>query len=137
MKEKLEYLLNLNYKSKVSRKFWLILNKIFILMVDIKALSKELKQSLNELYGEKLADLILFGSYARGDFHKHSDVDFMVVLKDNDIKFGEEIIRIGDILNNASLKYGVSISAKPTTLQKIKESNLFFYRNIRKDGIKI
>ena len=106
-------------------------------MVNIQQLSKELKQSLTELYGEKLADLILFGSYARGDFHGESDVDFMVVLKDNDIKFGEEIIRMGDISNNIALKYNISISAKPTTVQKIQHSDLFFYKNIRKDGIKI
>lgn len=106
-------------------------------MLDIKALSKELKASLIELYGEKLADLILFGSYARGDFHRNSDVDFMVVLNDNNIKFGEEIIKIGEISNNIALKYDISVSAKPTTLQKIQNSDLFFYRNIRKDGIKI
>jgi uncharacterized protein len=106
-------------------------------MVDINEISKEFKQSLNELYGEKLAELILFGSYARGDFHGESDIDFMVVLKDDDIKFGEEIIRMGDVSNNIALKYNISVSAKPTTLQKVQNSNLLFYQNIRKDGIKI
>jgi hypothetical protein len=61
----------------------------------------------------------------------------MVVLKDNDIKFGKELIRIGEISNNIALKYNVSVSAKPVTQQKVNDSNLFFYRNIRKDGIKI
>ena len=74
-----------------------------------------MKYSLIELYGEKLAELILFGSYALGDFHRNSDVDFMVVLNDNNIKFGEEIIKIGEVLNNIALKYNISVSAKPTT----------------------
>lgn len=42
----------------------------------IEQIANEYKASLRELYGDELAELILFGSYARGDYWEESDVDF-------------------------------------------------------------
>lgn len=35
---------------------------------------------MKRYYGERLAKIVLFGSYARGDFNEESDVDYLVVL---------------------------------------------------------
>ncbi len=48
--------------------------------------NQAVKSELQTLYGKRLAKLILYGSYARGDQHEGSDIDFLVVLKDDDIK---------------------------------------------------
>ena len=50
----------------------------------LQRLSQEVKQALTELYGERLDRVILYGSYARGDFHAESDVDYLVVLRDEE-----------------------------------------------------
>lgn len=36
------------------------------------------------------AKIILYGSYARGDFHKESDIDLLVLVKKNSITLAEE-----------------------------------------------
>lgn len=54
--------------------------------LNLNALTTEFKQAMEELYGERLAKVILYGSYARGDFQPESDVDFMIVLKDNELE---------------------------------------------------
>ena len=41
---------------------------------------EELKDALQNLYGEQLRGLYLYGSYARGTAHSGSDVDILVVL---------------------------------------------------------
>jgi uncharacterized protein len=42
----------------------------------IDQVANEYKANLQSLYGDELAELVLFGSYARGDYHDESDIDF-------------------------------------------------------------
>ncbi|MFN0014530.1 MAG: nucleotidyltransferase domain-containing protein [Saprospiraceae bacterium] len=58
-------------------------------MVDKDAIAQAVKAELQRLYGDRLAKVILYGSYARGDFHEESDIDFLVVLKDVEIDVGK------------------------------------------------
>jgi predicted nucleotidyltransferase len=45
----------------------------------IKTIIQKVLQAANETLGEKLDKVILFGSYARGDFDNESDIDFFVL----------------------------------------------------------
>jgi len=49
-------------------------------MDEIKPLLQELKGELRKIYGPRLKQLILYGSYARGEAETGSDLDCMVVL---------------------------------------------------------
>ncbi|GAB3807873.1 nucleotidyltransferase domain-containing protein [Spirosoma humi] len=100
----------------------------------LQALSQEVKQALTELYGERLDRVILYGSYARGDFHAESDVDYLVVLNDDEVKAGKEIRYMIDIAYDLSDKYRTLVSVKPTPLRKYMQSNLFLYRDVRREG---
>lgn len=100
----------------------------------LKSLSRKVKQALTELYGDRLDRVILYGSYARGDFHAESDVDYLVVLRDEDIKTGKEIFYMGDKIGGLSFDYDLFISAKPTSLAKFQTSDLLFYQNVRREG---
>ena len=41
-------------------------------------------QDLKRILGEKLAKVIVYGSYARGDYRDNSDVDIMILVKMSD-----------------------------------------------------
>ena len=43
--------------------------------------------------------IILFGSYARGDFDKHSDLDFLVILAEVESRF-DEMVRLRRVLGD-------------------------------------
>lgn len=60
-------------------------------------IAAEFKRGLQAIYGDGLANLILFGSYARGDFHAESDLDFAIVLKDPATRTAAEIIRLSPL----------------------------------------
>jgi Nucleotidyltransferase domain len=45
-------------------------------MITQSPVTQSVKQVLQHLYGERLARLVLFGSYARGDQREDSDMDF-------------------------------------------------------------
>jgi uncharacterized protein len=100
----------------------------------LTALSAEVKRALTDLYGDRLDQVILYGSYARGDFHAESDVDYLVVLRDKEVKGGREIWFMGEIIGDMCLKYGVHVSVLPTSSFKYLQSALFLYQNVRREG---
>jgi predicted nucleotidyltransferase len=77
----------------------------------IHQIAIEYKAQLQQLYGNELAELILFGSYARGDYHEESDLDFAVILRDPNTRTSAEIARTAVISSRLSLKYGLMLSS--------------------------
>jgi uncharacterized protein len=104
---------------------------------DKNTILDSLKSTLKELYKDRLAKIILYGSYARGEAHGESDMDFLVVLNDEQISVGEEIRYISPQAYLLTLDFNIVISYMPTTLRKLQFSNNLFYRTIRKEGIEI
>ncbi|GAB3691456.1 nucleotidyltransferase domain-containing protein [Spirosoma flavus] len=104
---------------------------------ELRQLSQDVKQALTELYGERLDRVILYGSYARGDFHAESDVDYMVVLKDENFRQMDEFDRYWDLVWDCWERYKVWVSIKIVFQTQLAHSDLFFYRNIRKEGISL
>jgi predicted nucleotidyltransferase len=72
--------------------------------------------------------LILFGSHARDDFHEESDIDFAVVLKNPSTTSTSEIMKVSDVGNDFSLKYGQLITYISIPQFKLKQSNLGIYQ---------
>ncbi len=79
------------------------------LKTEIRELLSKLRLGLEDLYGERLEDVYLFGSYARGEATPESDVDILVVL-DEVADYGREIERTGHLASRLSLDYDVSLS---------------------------
>ena len=75
----------------------------------ISELLSKLRRGLEDLYGERLEEVYLFGSYARDEATPESDVDILVVL-DEVADYGQEIEHTGYLVSDLSLDYEVSIS---------------------------
>lgn len=103
-------------------------------MLQVRRLCADVKHSLAGLYGNRLDQVLLYGSYARGDFHAESDIDFLVVLRDEVVKFGQEIRFMGDAIGELSHQYDLFISVKPTSLAKFSACESAFYQAVRAEG---
>jgi predicted nucleotidyltransferase len=103
----------------------------------IHQIANEYKANLRGLYGNELVELILFGSYARGDFHKESDVDFALVLRNPTVRPAEEILKTSPISVQLELNYGMMRSTFPVSMEKKQTSMQGVYQDIRKEGIVI
>ena len=75
----------------------------------IRDLLNELKAGLTTSYGKRLKGVYLYGSYARGQEDRESDIDVLVVLDDFK-QYGAEVDRTSRLGASLSLKFGVSIS---------------------------
>jgi predicted nucleotidyltransferase len=93
--------------------------------------------SLQKLYGDRLYKIILYGSYARGDQNDESDIDFLVLLKDNNFSPYKEIDFYSDMVSHLSEKYGRNISIKTANKNFLKDSNSAFAKFVDKEGITI
>jgi hypothetical protein len=103
----------------------------------VQQIAREYKAGLRDLYGDDLAALVLYGSYARGEQHAESDVDFAVVLRNSDIRPSTEISKISPLSSQLWLKHGLVISTLPVSLHKMKTSMQGVYQNIRREGVSV
>ncbi len=96
----------------------------------------ELRRYLEELYGEQLVQIVLFGSQARGDARPDSDIDTLIVLKEP-FNYSHETERISFIVAPLCLKHNVFISCAFVTQEQFQQANSAFFRNVRREGIAV
>ena len=99
----------------------------------LKKLLAELKEGLNSIYESRLKGIYLYGSYARGEQQKDSDVDVLVVLESYEHYVGE-VRRSGQLASDLSLKYGVSISRVFMTETDWKLKDSIFLAKVREEA---
>jgi predicted nucleotidyltransferase len=100
----------------------------------IKEILKEFRQEIEKLYGKRLKDVILYGSWARGEAKEESDIDLLVVLK-GEVMPGKEIDRMIDIITEINLKYSVLLSIFPVSEEEYSTLNSPLLINVRKEGM--
>ena len=101
---------------------------------EIISILKEFKCELTKILGDKLLDVILFGSYARGDYTKESDVDVIIVVKNNPSI--DEENEISKLCLKFLMKYGIVISAV-TYPKAVFDLGSSFVSEVKKIGVKI
>ena len=94
----------------------------------------KLKDCLQMLYGDRLENVLLFGSEARGESIPDSDIDIMVILN-GPVCFMLEYRRIIDALYDLILESGRIIDVTPVEKQKYEAGEFALYRNARQEGV--
>jgi predicted nucleotidyltransferase len=69
---------------------------------------RELKKNLEHLLGDRLVNIVLFGSRARGDFSDESDIDVAIIVRELTKKLKDKIL---DEVAQVELEYDMPISA--------------------------
>ncbi len=100
----------------------------------IEAVLKEFREKVERLYGQRLKNIILYGSWARNEATQDSDIDLAVVLS-GDVVAGKEIDRLIDIVTDINLNYGVLLSIYPVSENDYTEVNSPLLMNLRKEGV--
>ena len=95
-------------------------------------LAKEIRKRLTNTIGQPV-QVIMFGSQARGDTTKESDIDLLVVLP----SINNDMLKItSDIAWEVGFEAGRVISAIPDTKENMKRYGFLpFYRNVKKEGV--
>ncbi len=91
------------------------------------------RAAVNEIYGDRVERVVLFGSRARGDGTLDSDYDIAVFLRDMGDRFAE-MNRLADLATEILYREGQFIHAMPYRADSYKDGSPLMYE-IRADGI--
>ncbi len=95
----------------------------------------EMCEAFGEIYGSSIAEIVLYGSYARGQETEESDVDMALVLREEQTE--EQYDRMSDVVVDYQLDLGITlsvISIEQSEFMKWK-TTLPFYKNVDREGI--
>lgn len=106
---------------------------------NLNIILKETYCGLEKIFEGKLEGVILYGSYARGDYNNESDIDIMALvdLEKNELAKYRRIT--SEFANDIDLKYDVLLSIKlqdKFTFEKYRDA-LPYYMNVIKEGVEI
>lgn len=95
--------------------------------------------SSKQIFGSSLKSVVLFGSYARGDFDSDSDIDILLLVDLPASSLSQYREKVDLLCGELLWEYGivVSIIEKDIATYNRYSNCLPFYKNIEKDGVKI
>ena len=97
----------------------------------------EMCEAFGKVYAGSVEEVVLYGSYARGQETDESDIDMALVLTADQTE--EQYDRMTDIVVDFQLDLGVTLSV--ITIERREflnwKTTLPFYKNVAKDGIVI
>jgi predicted nucleotidyltransferase len=102
----------------------------------VRAVTQEAKTVL----GDKLKEVILYGSYARGDYHDWSDVDIMFLLNVDDQLTVQKLCKdVDEALSELIFEMDGMLStiAVPHSRFEYMKEYYPFYGNIDREGVRV
>ena len=95
----------------------------------------EMCKTIGDIYAEAIDEVVLYGSYARGQETDESDVDMAIVLKVR--QTDQQYDRLTDVVVDYELDLGITLSIISIEQREFMEwkNTLPFYKNVVKEGI--
>ncbi len=103
---------------------------------EVSEILRVLRHELEEILGDELEAIYLYGSRARGDARPDSDIDVLIVLR-GDFDYGELIDRTSEVVSSLSLRYDVVISRTFVSQDSFRDEYSPFLINVRREAVPI
>lgn len=106
-------------------------------MKKIKNILDEFIIGVQKILDKRLKKIILYGSYARGDYNTHSDIDIMILTDLNDVEIPKYRSEIASFAYDIELENDIIISP---VIKNIDSYNYWlevqpFYQNVQSEGV--
>ena len=105
----------------------------------LSSILKTMVECYRTVYGKDVVEVVLYGSYARGDYMENSDIDIVAVVHGSRVELQEKLKAVWNTSAEIGLENDVVVS--PTVIPydefvKYKKT-LPYYRNIAEEGRRI
>ena len=106
---------------------------------ELNSILQKLTQIYRSVYGENLVQVILYGSYARGDYHTDSDVDVVAIVHGDRKTLQQQLKKVWDSSCELELEYDTILSPTVIPYEEFKQYQTVLpcYRNISQEGVVI
>ena len=103
----------------------------------MQSLIEQYIAEIKKIYGTHLCKVILFGSYARGDFRPDSDVDIMILLDMSDMDLKAYSQQLSYMTYDFNLDNDLDIKPIAKSEEHFRKwvVNYPFYANINEEGV--
>ena len=102
----------------------------------VQKVLEETRKELKKIYPHRLKEIILFGSYARGDFVEGSDIDIALLLKELKDSYLERE-KYFPVICRLSLEYDTVVSIIPFDYNEFQVRKTPLILNVQREGMHI
>ena len=102
----------------------------------LEQILRDFRRGVEQIYGPRLADLVLFSSQARNDAELDSDIDVMLVLR-GVVNPSQEIHRLSSFTSDLCLKHDAVISCVYVSEEDFQRQQSPLMLNVRREGVMV
>lgn len=103
----------------------------------LNLIKEEIANSYHSVFGDSLVSVLLYGSYARGDYNEYSDVDIAGIVKGDRLDLQKKLRAVRKVANELCFNYDIVVS--PVVIPEDEYTKYLnssgYYKNIAKEGI--
>jgi predicted nucleotidyltransferase len=103
----------------------------------LNQITDQVTNAVKDSLGEKLDKVILYGSYARGDYDDESDIDILVLANiphEDELK---EYKKINQFISRLGLEHDIVVTVNITDCKTFYEyiDDLPFFKTVQREGV--
>jgi predicted nucleotidyltransferase len=103
---------------------------------ELQSILRSLRRELTRVLGDQLEAVILYGSQARREARSDSDIDVLVIVRD-DSDYADLIRRTSAVVSALSLQHDVVISRAFVSRERFEREQTPFLLNVRREGVPV
>ena len=105
----------------------------------MQSLIDQYVEEIKRIYGSHVKQIILYGSYARGDFRPDSDVDIMILVDMSDLELKAYGQQLSYMTYDFNMDQDLDIKPIAKSQQHFQKwVDVYpFYANVEKEGVKL
>lgn len=105
----------------------------------MNGLLKKYAAGIHNIYGNSLKAVILYGSYARGDYTKDSDVDIMVLVDQTEQEIVKSRSKVSDYTYDFNEEHELMIMPVVKAIEHFQYwlPVYPFYQNVEREGVSL
>ena len=103
----------------------------------LNEIMKAMVECYRSVYGNQIVDIVLYGSYARGDYTENSDIDIVAIVHGDRKILQEQLKKVWDSSCELELEYETILSPTVIPYEEFQryQKELPYYRNIAQEGV--
>lgn len=113
------------------------MGRVMVMPQTMQSLIEQYIAEIKKIYGTHLREVILYGSYARGDYRPDSDIDIMILLDMSDMDLKAYSQQLSYMTYDFNLDNDLDIKPIAKSEEHFRKwvVNYPFYANINREGV--